>query len=279
MLAFIEKIEYNFLGDEMKNQNNICKFVDNSKSGSISTKNFVFEKKTVTRSILPQDNCMYLVTNGKGILKMENFEHPIVAGNIFFTFSHVPYSIGDGDDLNYMYITFEGERSSELFFRFGITPQSAVFDGHEGILAFWQNAIVKANEKNLDLISESVLLYTFGEMTVSEKVPENQLIGRILNYIENNFSDCELNLTTLADSLGYNSKYISRVFKNAIGIPFSQYLTNTRIQNAIFLFEQGVTAIKNVSLLSGYKDPFYFSNVFKGVVGMSPSEYILKIQR
>ena len=103
--------------------------------------------------------------------------------------------------------------------------------------------------------------------------------GNILKIIEDEFSDCDLNLTRIADSLGYNSKYISRVFKNAIGIPFSQYLTNTRIQHAIFLFEQGVTAIKNVSLLSGYKDPFYFSNVFKSVVGMSPSEFIIKMQK
>ena len=45
---------------------------------------------------------------------------------------------------------------------------------------------------------------------------------------------------------------------------------------AVFLMDQGVTAIKNVALLSGYKDPLYFSNVFKKAVGLTPSEYISK---
>ncbi len=265
---------YNSYGDKMKKQNNICKFVDNVTSGSINVKNFVYEKDAVTRTALPQNNCIYLVTSGKGQLKMENFSRAIVQGNIFFTFQYVPFAIENTDELNYMYISFDGERSAELFSRFSITPQNCIFEGHEGILALWQNAIVKANKKNLDLISESVLLYTFGEMTASEEVAEDQLIGNILKHIEDNFADCDLNLSKLADDLGYNSKYISRVFKKTIGIPFSQYLTNIRIQHAIFLFEQGVTAIKNVSLLSGYKDPFYFSNVFKSVVGIPPSEFI-----
>ncbi len=263
----------------MKKQNNICKFVDYSVSGSLITRNFVFEKDAVTKSALPKYNCVYLVTSGKGLLKTENFSHKIVSGNIFFTFQHVHFSIENTDNINYMYITFEGDRCAELFSRFNITPQNSVFEGHESISAFWQNALAKANQKNLDLISESVLLYTFGEMTIGDEAPEDRLIGNILKYVEDNFADCNLNLQKLAYDLGYNSKYISRLFKNAIGIPFSQYITNTRIQHAIFLFEQGVTAIKNVSLLSGYKDPFYFSNVFKTVVGMSPRDFILKMQK
>lgn len=262
----------------MKKQNNICKFVDNSTSGSLITRNFVFEKDAVTKSALPKNNCIYLVTSGKGLLKTENFTQKILSGNIFFTFQHVPFTIENTEDLNYMYITFDGDRCAELFSRFNITPQNSVFDGHESISTFWQNSIAKANPKNLDLISESVLLYTFGEMTVCDELPEDQLIGNILKYVEDNFSDCEFNLQKLAYDLGYNSKYVSRLFKTAIGMPFSQYLTNTRIQHAIFLFEQGVTAIKNVSLLSGYKDPFYFSNVFKTVVGMSPRDFILKMK-
>lgn len=263
----------------MKKQNNICKFIDTAPQGSIITKNFVFEKDAATKTALPKSNCIYLVTSGNGIIKTENFSHPLIAGNIFFTFQQVPFNIENIDNLNYMYITFEGERCFELFSRFSITPQNCVFDGHEGILAFWQNSLAKANKKNLDLISESVLLYTFGEMTASDDLPEDQLIGNILKYVEDNFADCDLNLAKMADDLGYNSKYVSRVFKITIGIPFSKYLTNTRIQHAIFLFEQGVTAIKNVSLLSGYKDPFYFSNVFKTVVGMSPRDFILKLQK
>ena len=119
-----------------------------------------------------------------------------------------------------------------------------------------------------------MLLYTFGEMAPADIGEEEHLIVIIRKYVEDNYTDSDLNLQTMADNLGYSSKYISRVFKDAMGVTFSSYLTNVRIQNAVFLLDQGVTAIKNVALLTGYKDPFYFSSVFKNIVGMSPSEYI-----
>jgi AraC-like DNA-binding protein len=262
----------------MIRQNNICKFVDNSSDSALTIKNFVFEKELVNKANLPSRYCIYLVISGKGILKTEVGEHPLTVGDIFFTFAGVPFSIKDLGDLNYMFITFEGERGALLISRFNITPHNCVFKGHEQISAFWQSAIVKANEKNLDLISESVLLWTLGEMTSSSPEQNENLIANIIKYVEQNFADYNLNLATVSETLGYNSKYLSRIFKKAMGISFSVYLTNTRIQNAVFLIEQGVTSIKNISFLSGYKDPFYFSNVFKSIIGFSPSEFIANME-
>ena len=113
-------------------------------------------------------------------------------------------------------------------------------------------------------------------MTAMEAPQKDSIVGNLLKYVEDHFPDHRLSLLSISEELGYNSKYLSRVFKNAMGISFSQYLTNTRIQHAIFLMEQGVTAVKNVSLLCGFKDPFYFSNVFKAAVGISPSDFIKK---
>lgn len=260
---------------QMETQN-ICKFISDRNEGRIYTTRFVFEKSEECRtsSSLPANNVMYLVVSGKGRVCTEAVTREISAGNVFFTFAQLPYKIESTENLRYLYISFNGSRSEELFSRFGISPIHCVFDGHEGIASFWKNAIAKAGEKNLDLISESVLLYTFGEMAPADIGEEEHLIVIIRKYVEDNYTDSDLNLQTMADNLGYSSKYISRVFKDAMGVTFSSYLTNVRIQNAVFLLDQGVTAIKNVALLTGYKDPFYFSSVFKNIVGMSPSEYI-----
>lgn len=255
--------------------NNICKFIYETNENRIYTKNFVFEKSEKTFDVkFPESYVMYLVINGKGSLNLNGIHYKLSAGKIFFTFPKIPYTIENIDSFKYMYITFDGNRSEELFSRFGISLKNCIFDGHEGIISFWQNAIIKAGEKNLDLISEAVLLYTFGEMVPTEFKEDQLLIKSILKHIDDNFTDSELSLQFLSDALGYNSKYISRVFKDNMGITFSNYLTNIRIQNAVFLIDQGVTAIKNVALLSGYKDPFYFSKVFKTVIGISPKQYI-----
>lgn len=257
---------------------NICKFISSVTEERIYTQNFVYEKSGNTFHTKGNANAMYLAVSGKGKLTTDSVSSYVKAGNIFFTFENLTYKIESVDNFQYMYISFNGSRSNELFSRFGITPVNCVYEGHEGITAFWQNAIAKAGEKNLDLISEAVLLYTFGEMAPYKESNEQQLIRSMVKYIENNFTDDSLSLQSMSDQLGYNSKYISRIFKSSMGVNFSAYLTNVRMQNAVFLMEQGVTAIKNVALLSGYKDPFYFSTVFKSTLGISPSQYIENIK-
>ena len=262
----------------MKKQN-ICKFVNSASSDKIRTFNFILETKPQNTKdfTVPARNTMYLVVSGKGVLHTKNFSKKLYPGYIFFTFEEVPYKIENLGELHYMYISFSGARSEELFSRFGINPLNCVFKGHEGLVSFWENAIIKAGEKNLDLISESVLLYTFGEMTSPEN-KKHGIIEDILSLVRENYTDNDFNLSSLSAELQYNSKYLSRVFKDSMGVSFSSYLTTTRIQNAVFLIEQGVTAIKNVALLSGYKDPLYFSSVFKTVVGMSPSDYVASLE-
>ena len=117
-------------------------------------------------------------------------------------------------------------------------------------------------------------MYTFSQLSASAQSKEDHLVNDILKFIENNFTDSELSLQSAANELGYNAKYLSRIFKESLDVTFSEYLKNIRIQHASFLMDEGITAIKNVAILSGYSDPFYFSNVFKKAVGVSPSEYI-----
>lgn len=261
----------------MKKQNeNICKFVTNSSGDGLVITNFVFEKNCpeYDKMLIKQKHTMYIAVSGVGRFKTEHVEEMLLPGTLFFSFAGIPYMIENVDEFNYMYITFSGQRAQELFRRFAVSTERCIFKGFENIVSFWQNCLGKATDKNLDLISESVLLHTFSEMSPPSEDSDEYLTGRIMKYIEDHFTESSLSLASLAEDIGYNPKYISRIFKDNIGFTFSEYIRNTRIQHSIFLIEQGVTAVKNLALLSGYRDPFYFSNVFRQVVGMSPSEFI-----
>ena len=71
-------------------------------------------------------------------------------------------------------------------------------------------------------------------------------------------------------------RHFWRCISKEVGITFSEYLKNTRIKHAIFLIEQGITSVKNIAILSGYRDPLYFSKIFQQTVGISPSIFINK---
>ena len=78
----------------------------------------------------------------------------------------------------------------------------------------------------------------------------------------------------ISESLSYSEYYLSHLFKEKMGVNYSEYLKNMRIKYAVSLFDSGVDSVKNVAFLSGFSDPLYFSRVFKKTMGKSPSEYM-----
>jgi AraC-like DNA-binding protein len=262
-----------------KQRNNICKPVKPQNLMPLCVNNFVYETeadKIMEKMYFRRDFAMYLVVNGSGVFKNEFCEKSIKLGTVFFSFAGEGFRIDSIDSLHYIYVSFSGDRADAIFTRLGINHYNCVFDGHEGLVSFWKTSIEKANENNIDLISEGVLLYTFSELSPTTENGSQYLLGSILECIESNFTDPAFSLSACAEDLGYNHKYISRVFKDEMGMTFSEYVKNMRMRHAVFLMEQGITSIKNVSIMCGYRDPLYFSNVFKQTTGKTPSEYTSK---
>lgn len=260
-------------------RNNMCKFILNSSVDTLRTINFVYE------SIVPHsgemqllsNHIVYLVMQGEGEYSTEFFKKQLKTGTLFFSFAGVPFRIDNKSELQYIYISFTGERADELLKRFEITPSNCIFEGFETLGFMWRDSLVRAGEDNIDLLSESMLLYAFSKLRDSSNTC-NRVLNQMLKIAEEQFADDSFTLSSMAEMLGYNVKYLSHLFKEKMNVGFSEYLTGIRINHAVFLMEQGVTAAKNVSLLSGYSDPLYFSKVFKKHMGVSPREY-LKIQQ
>ena len=59
-----------------------------------------------------------------------------------------------------------------------------------------------------------------------------------------------------------------------IGMGVSEYLNSLRIQHGCTLIAQGFTSISDISAQSGFRDPQYFSKVFKQQMGLTPGQYI-----
>lgn len=261
-----------------KDQENICKFVmpDAQDAFQLLTTNFVLETKAdqLDRLEIRKQNKLFLVVSGKGQLHTELKTHSLQAGTVFLTLAGEASRVENTEELQYMYITFDGSRADALIRRFGISAVHCVFPGHAPLITYWHHALSRANEKNLDLISESVLLYTFAALEEPEADRVHHLISRILRHIEDHLRDTDLSLASAAAELGYHPKYISRIFRQHVGFTFSEYVKNARIQHAVFLMELGITSIKNVAFLSGFSDPLYFSNVFRKKMGITPSEFL-----
>ena len=102
-------------------------------------------------------------------------------------------------------------------------------------------------------------------------------IQRIINYINTNYSDSHLTLKWIAENYLYmNVDYVSKQFSKQIGIRFSTYLAQVRIEKAKkLLLEQGSDRIYDIAELTGFgNNPQYFSQTFKKHTRMTPTEFI-----
>lgn len=256
-------------------RNNICKFVIPEQKTGLSVYCFVMETDlaVMAKKIQLSAHKMILVTKGEGEFLHDDGKTPFSAGNLLFGFRDEAVCAKTTENCEYLYILFDGDRAEEIFRRFDIHKNNRAFSGFDSLIPFWKESLSRADSNTVDLSSESVLLYTFSRLS-SVSTPKNSLFHAMTEMIESHFNDPELSISAIAEELSYNPKYLSHLFKEKMGMGFSEFLRTTRIKYAISLFDHGIDSVKNVALLSGFTDPLYFSTVFKKEVGVSPKEYI-----
>ena len=117
-----------------------------------------------------------------------------------------------------------------------------------------------------------------GNVTGNTSVPNQNIksrqdiIAKVDYYILNHYSE-DITLDDAAAYIGLSPFYFCRLYKSDTGKNFSQQLIEVRILKAKELLKQPESTIKDVAYSVGYKDPNYFSKVFRKMTGMTASEY------
>lgn len=107
----------------------------------------------------------------------------------------------------------------------------------------------------------------------SEETVTSEVQSKLLDYVERNCYDSTLCLTSAADSLEISIYTVSRIFKEATGTGFKEYITAKRLERACHLLKTTRLTVSAVAEASGFENATYFSTVFKNEYGMPPSKY------
>lgn len=107
-----------------------------------------------------------------------------------------------------------------------------------------------------------------GELHVDDRVKKAQA------YMAARFADPDLTVDAVASQVGFSESYFCTVFKQSQGITVKDYVTRLRIDRAkAYLWEKNPPTLADLALKVGYRDPNYFSTVFKRLTGTSPGAY------
>lgn len=99
------------------------------------------------------------------------------------------------------------------------------------------------------------------------------IIEEVKEYIHKNYQNEELSLNQVASVVNISPSYLSTVFSQETGQTFVKYLTDLRMNKAMELLMCTNKRSSEIGMEVGYKDPHYFSYLFKKTQGCTPLQY------
>lgn len=96
---------------------------------------------------------------------------------------------------------------------------------------------------------------------------------KIKNYVDNYYSDPNLNVTSVADAVGLSPNYMSKLFKSLTGEGLLSYINNVRINHARELLRITNINVDEIALMVGFSSPRSFRRNFQNLTGITATDY------
>jgi two-component system, response regulator YesN len=129
-----------------------------------------------------------------------------------------------------------------------------------------QDALIEAAYKHFIFIS------SYGK-SQSNIDYSNHIVMATQEYLEMHYAE-DISLEDVAEQVSISPQYFSKLIKKNTGFNFIDWLSMLRVKKAKELLTNSNLTVKEVCFMVGYKDPNYFSRIFKKRIGITPSEYV-----
>jgi two-component system response regulator YesN len=147
--------------------------------------------------------------------------------------------------------------------------QTSIFSGGNSI----PNILSSYDFDKIMLRFELLFEQVISHMPSAEESHYSHYIKAAVDLI---YQDYKKNISqqNIADKLGISGSYLSSLFKSETGTGFSEYVADFRLKKAENPFKNGENNIREVAMMCGFYDYYYFFKVFKKKYSMTPNEFI-----
>lgn len=144
---------------------------------------------------------------------------------------------------------------------------------HEEYNRVFQNVLRSDNLKDNFFILKGICLSLCEQAKKREKSSHDNIKEKIIQFLNENYSNKDLSLDMLAEHLGMGYTYLSAVFKEIIGTNFIAYLTMIRLEKAGELLERHTETVEQIANMTGFNSSNSFIRSFKKYYGVTPGKY------
>lgn len=181
--------------------------------------------------------------------------------------------IRERSSLGYDYVITVAIRITSSFLSvvhdLGYRQEELFPDGCSPYIALLESKTIADVQRTIETVSATIA--AFIDRKKSHK--NANTITKAKAYIDSHYRNSELTLKLVSEQSNMSYTYFSHLFKQLTGESFSDYLNKVRAGKAKTLLEASDLRVFEVAFEVGYKDPHYFSQSFKSIYGLSPTEY------
>jgi len=230
------------------------------------------------------DNLVIFCFDGKGQFSTPTCQGTINKGDVLFLPKGIEhqYKSSDNDPWSIYWVHIEGHLFEQFMDFIGvnsanlilnISNQTAFIDEFEQLLttrnqSYQLSSFILAS----NIIKKMFALFTVNSPSKLEQLKQDFNLSKVTSFMEENISQ-KINLQQIADSLELSKFYFAKQFLQHTGVSPIRYFLELKIKHACKLLDESNISVKDVALQIGYDDPYYFSRLFKKIMGLSPTQY------
>ncbi len=229
------------------------------------------------------------IVSGEGTLTYLGTEYRLRAGDCVFIDCDNLYSHETSDDLWVLrWVHFYGDNLPKIYAKYVDRGGKPVFrpESISGFERVWSKLfdIASSDDYIRDMrinegLNELLTLIMEESWPLDERASSTKRkdLEEILDYLQKHYAQ-KITLDELAERFFINKFYLTRIFKQQVGMSINQYLLQYRITKAKQALRFSNESVENIGYACGLGAPYYFSRVFKKVEGIPPGEFRKKWQ-
>ena len=220
-------------------------------------------------------------TEGRGTIIVEGKEYTLHENEAFCIprFRGHRYFASEDDPWSILWVHFKGEDTCYFPIEdcqvVAFTTQHATNRMH-----FLFDLLFRVLEGNYTLgnfiyisqVLSLILAETYHREKSNSTLEQNKHVTNVVKYMYGHLDE-NLTLDQIVEEFDLSKSYLNAVFQKYTQHAPMDFFINLKMKRACELLRSTDTYVYEVAQRLGYSDPYYFSRIFKRVVGMSPSEY------
>jgi AraC-like DNA-binding protein len=238
---------------------------------------------------------MHIVLEGKGTFNCGGKTFNLRAGHTFLIEPEqlISYESDAASPWRYRWVAFHGEQAAKLVGEAGFhaerqvvfaadkRKQAALF---RRIYESFRHGGTAADRRTCGymhlLLAEYETLHAGSDTSMRAALAEgDRLLRQVVHYLSTQYAQ-PVSIEQMAESLGYNRAYLSRLFKQQTGLSPVAFLLKLRIDKGRQLLrDRPELTTQQIAASVGLQDALYFSKQFRRLYGQSPTAYRAAIKQ